>query len=220
MAKNKRMLHRIIYSVAVIIGAACVVLAGLGMWDYLRSQGDDKADMPTREILTRTEAEPSEKHPGAVKDEYTVPVSQPRAIAIPKLGIDAYVQPVGVDEKNQMVAPNNIHFTAWYTGSVAPGEAGLSIINGHAGGRYEQGVFRFITKLTKNDVFKVQMGDKSWREFSVTATGSYSTSQATKELFRDDPAIEQELHLITCDGKFDDAAQTYEKRFIVVARAL
>lgn len=201
------------------MGAAFVVLAGFGVWDYLRSQ-DDKADMPTREILTRTEAEPSEKHPGAVKDEYTVPADHPRAIAIPKLGIEAYVQPVGVDENNQMVAPDNIHFTAWYTGSVAPGEAGLSIINGHAGGRYEQGVFRSITKLIKDDVFRVQMGDKSWREFKVVTTGSYPTSEATKVLFKDDPTIERELHLITCDGKFDDAAQTYEKRFIVIARAV
>lgn len=205
---------------AVIIGAACVVLAGLGMWDYLRSQGDDKADMPTREILTHIDPEPSEKHPGAVKNEYSVPVDQPRAIAIPKIGIEAYVQPVGVDEKNQMVAPDNIHFTAWYTGSVAPGETGLSIINGHAGGRYEEGVFRSITKLTKNDIFRVQMGDKSWREFKVVTTGSYPTNEATKALFKDDSTIEQELHLITCDGKFDDTAQTYEKRFIVVAQAV
>lgn len=219
MAKNKPILRRVIYSAVISMGAAFVVLAGFGVWDYLRSQ-DDKADMPTREILTRTEAEPSEKHPGAVKDEYTVPADHPRAIAILKLGIEAYVQPVGVDENNQMVAPDNIHFTAWYTGSVAPGEVGLSIINGHAGGRYEQGVFRSITKLVKNDTFRIQMGDKSWREFKVVATGSHHTSHATKELFKDDPAIEREVHLITCDGEFDDAAQTYEKRFIVIARAV
>lgn len=219
MAKSKKLLRRITFGTLIVTGAACVVLAGFSVWDYLRSQGGE-ADMPTSQILTKSVAEPSEKDPGPVKNEYNVPSNQPRAVAIAKLGIDAYVQPAGVDANNQMVAPDNIHFTAWYTGSVSPGETGVSIINGHAGGRYENGVFRFIAKLQKSDEISVQMGDKSWREFRVVSTGAYSTAAAATALFKDDPTIERELHLITCDGKFDDKTQTYDKRFIVVAKAI
>jgi hypothetical protein len=38
-------------------------------------------------------------------------------------------------------------------------------------------------------------------------------------LFADDPAIERELRIITCDGNFDDSSQTYDQRLVVVATA-
>lgn len=171
--------------------------------------------MPGTEIVS-TAAAPSEKDPGRVRDEYTVPADQPRAISLPNSSVEAYVQKVGIDQNTTMLAPNNIFFAGWYVGSTAPGEKGVSIIDGHAGGRYENGVFRHLVDVQKGDIVRLQMGDRSWREFVVRSMGAYSVADAATALFADDPTIERELHLITCDGIFDDRTQTYDKRFIVV----
>lgn len=173
--------------------------------------------MPTTEILNVTTDKPSEKNPGAVTDEYKVPADQPRAIAINSLGIEAYVQRVGIDINKNMVAPNNIYFAGWYVGSVAPGEKGVSIINGHDGGRYADGVFKHLVNVKSDDIITVQMGDNSWREFVVRSVDTYPVEASARALFADDSHIDRELHLITCDGVFDDRTQTYDRRLIVTA---
>lgn len=200
--------------VALTVGLLCLLLAAIGFADYWRATGQDTS-MPSTEIISVTADEPSEKNPGKVSDEYKVPADQPRVIALPSPGVEAYVQRVGIDQNNVMVAPNNIFFAGWYTGSVAPGEKGVSIINGHAGGRYENGIFRHLVNIKKGDVVRVQMGDSTWREFETVSKDIYSVEVSSKALFVDDPAIEHELHLITCDGVFNDRTQTYDKRLIV-----
>lgn len=218
VTKNKPYSMRTIISIgSAAIGVCLLVVAALGIWQYLASR-TGSAKMPTDQTLTQTTSTPSEVSPGPVKAEYAVPASQPRAIQIPELNLEAYVQRVGIDATNTMVAPDNIYFTGWYVGSVVPGEKGISIINGHAGGRYEQGIFRDITNLTAGESIRVQMGNLNWREFQVVSAKSYATSEANVALFKDDQSIEKELHLITCDGKFNDHTQTYDRRFIVVAK--
>lgn len=201
---------------SVAIGICLLVATALGIWQYFTFR-TGTTNIPTNQTLTQTTDTPSEVHPGPVTTEYTVPANQPRVIQIPQLSLEAYVRRVGIDKSSTMVAPDNIYFTGWYVGSVAPGEKGISIINGHAGGRYEQGIFRDIITLTADESIRVQMGDLTWREFQVVSAKSYTTSEATAALFKDDQSVENELHLITCDGKFNDRTQTYDRRFIVVA---
>lgn len=214
---SKRIVRIVLSAVSIVAGAACLAIAGLGIWVYLQNT-EKNITMPSAEIVTETTDTPSEKSPGLVRDEYVVPANHPRAISIPKLSTDAYVQSVGVDQTNTMIAPNNIYYTGWYTGSVAPGEVGVSIINGHAGGRYENGVFKYIVQLAVGDSIRVQMGNHRWRDFTVVSATAYTVADAKQALFKDDESIEHELHLITCDGGFNDQTQTYDKRFIVVAK--
>lgn len=194
----------------------CLAADGLGLRDYLRTvrQGES---MPDTKILSTTVDSPDEKNPGGISDKYKVPADQPRVINIPHLNTSGYVQRVGIDHKNAMVAPNNIFFAGWYTGSVAPGEKGVSIIDGHVRGKYSDGIFRHLTKLRKDDTIRIQMGDTTWREFTVTEANIYPVENSAKALFKDDPDIERELRLITCDGIFDKRTQTYSKRLIVTA---
>lgn len=212
MAKAIRIYRKPLLLAVLVAGIACLAVAAFGLADYWRTTGKDEA-MPGTEIVSRT-VNPSEKNPGKVSDEYVVPADQPRVISIPSLDVEAYIQRVGIDQNNVMVAPNNIFYAGWYVGSVAPGEKGVSIIDGHAGGRYENGVFRRLVSLKNGDAVRVQMGDRTWREFVVESTGIHSVEESSMVLFADDPNIERELHLITCDGVFDDRTQTYDKRLI------
>ncbi|MGV9001356.1 MAG: class F sortase [Candidatus Saccharimonadaceae bacterium] len=172
---------------------------------------------PLTDIVTETTTV-SEK-PIEVSDSgYKVPANQPRTIEISGIGVKGYVQRVGIDRDGLMSTPNNINFAGWYAKSVAPGEDGLSIINGHVGGKYTRGLFSGLKSLKENDTIRIQMGDLSWRKFSVVSVKTYPVEQAASPLFATDPKIQRELHLITCDGVFDEASQSYNSRTIVVAK--
>lgn len=212
------MRRRLPLIIAAIVGLACLTFLGFWLVDYLRVTTEGPTS-PTNETLSRSVDQPSEK-PVTVNDDYLVPDDQPRVIEIPSINAKGYVQRVGVDADKVMVSPNNIAFTGWYVGSVAPGEKGVSIINGHAGGRYVDGIFKQLNRLTQGDEFRIQMGDASWRTFEVVSVKAFSVAEAQAPLYHDDPAIENELHLITCDGAFDDRTQTYDQRLIVVAKRI
>jgi len=202
---------------ALALGTPCLVVAGLGLWNY-KDATSHSPSMPDTKILNATITTTDEKNPGKVSDHYKMPANQPRAIDIPSLNASGYVQRVGVSTDNTMIAPGNIFFAGWYVGSPAPGEKGVSIIDGHVRGKYQDGIFRHLASLKGGDTIRVQMGDNSWREFSVVGTQSYLVEEADKALFADDQAIDRELHLITCDGAFDNGSQAYNKRLIVTAR--
>lgn len=198
---------------------ACLVAIGLIAYDYFQvTQTGVVVPQATQTI--DTDDPPSEKDPGTVMQNYTVPADQPRSIRIPKLKVDAYVQRVGITKSNAMATPNNIAFTGWYVKSVAPGSDGLSIINGHAGGRYTNGVFKFLKNLSEGDTLQVQLGDLSWHNYEVTSVKTVSVSDANTALYKRDESIKKQLNLITCDGDFNDKTQTYNERTIVVAKGI
>lgn len=206
---------KIAISILAVCGSALILLATLFFLDFIRAtqQGEK---MPSEAVIASA-TEVSERDPGPVDDDYTVGYDQPRRIDIPSINVSAYVQRVGVLNNGEMATPNNIFFTGWYVDSVAPGEAGLSIINGHAGGRYNHGVFRKLINLVRDDSIRVQMGDLSWREFTVLSVESYTVSDAGKALHKA-PTESRELRLITCDGVYDNEHRTYDRRVIVEAK--
>lgn len=210
--------HRVIKVLALVVALGIMVASSLVIYDYYRliSSGDST---PNLDEITDDTAEPSE-HDSKVTDDYKVPADQPRVLAIDSLGVNSYIQKVGVTKSNAMATPSNVSFTGWYTRSVAPGNNGLSILNGHVGGRYRNGVFHNLNKITVGDTIRVQMGDMSWREFRVKSARMYKVEESAEPLLNDDPTIDKELHLITCDGTYDSDTKTYTNRFIVVAEGV
>lgn len=200
----------------LILGIALLCIAGIGFLQYWQATtaGDS---IPSSETVEAVSEHPSEKKP-ELNQSYRVPADHPRLLIIPKLRTTSYIQPVGVDQTGVMATPNNIYFTGWYVKNVAPGEAGVSILNGHVGGRYAPGVFKDLKSLIKGDSITIEMGDQSKRSFRVVSVDSYEVSRAAEPLFKDDPEISNELHLITCDGAYNEVAKTYDQRVIVVAQ--
>ena len=209
-------LKRFIVGSVVVIGVALVIVGGLWAVDYFRLTRVGEDYPPNATVAASSVV--SEKRPDMQKDDYSVAASQPRKIGIPAINVEAYIQRVGVTPSNDMATPNNLFFAGWYNESPSPGSKGVSIINGHAGGRYTDGIFRHLNSLNVGSPFRIQMGDLSWRNFEVTSIASYSVKDAADVLYRDDRNIEKEVHLITCDGIFDDATKTYDKRVVVVAK--
>lgn len=215
--KHRRLKHFIPLVVVGIVGVGLITFALFGAIDYLK-RTQTGITTPSAFQIVKDTPDISEKKPAPVTNSYTVPANQSRAITIPSLQVRAYVQRVGIASNGAMATPNNIYFTGWYVNSVEPGDSGVSIINGHAGGRYTDGVFRNLSNVKQNDEVLVQMGDLSWRKFVVVSVNTYPVDDAATALFKDDTSIDKELHLITCDGVFNDSAQSYNERTIVVAK--
>src|SRR3981081_1577001 len=55
----------------------------------------------------------------------------PARLQIPKIGVDATVEQVGVDRAGNMDIPKSPNNVAWYSPGVAPGQNGDAVIAGH-----------------------------------------------------------------------------------------
>lgn len=151
-------------------------------------------------------------------NSYTATHDTPRTITIEKLGIHTRVRQMGVNSDGSVQAPLNIHDTGWYTGSAKPGQNGAMFIDGHKGGPTQQGVFSGLKNLVAGDSIVIERGDGQKLTYIVRAvhTEASGSVDMNKLLSTYDGAL-QGLNLMTCDGKFDVASQTYTDRVSVFA---
>lgn len=169
---------------------------------------------PVTEVVTYSTDQPSEQKPDDGFNWRGGP-NDPKKIRITSLGIDAYVQNVGVDQNNEIAVPNNIHVAGWFIDSVRPGDKGLSIIDGHLNGRQRDGIFANLETIQKGAVIFVEFGDGTAKQFKVTDKVTVDTEEAASVLFSQYPSVTHQLNLVTCGGNFDRDAHLYTKRVIV-----
>ena len=144
-------------------------------------------------------------------------VAAPRRIVIPKLGIDAVLEDVGINDRGEMDVPKQAAIPGWYSLGYKPGQQGNAVIAGHldsvAGA---PGIFAEINKLVPGD--EVIIEDVLGGEFRFRITGSetYKTDEApVRELFgRNDQPL---LRLMTCKGTWIHQENSYDQRLVVTA---
>lgn len=204
-----------VYVLFVILACIFLAITARLLFDkyHLRHAGVPSPD----QISTSDNAEPSEQ---PVPATYSVPANQPLSISFTTLKNKAFIQRVGISKNKQMAVPSNVHMAGWYTGSVKPGEPGLSIIDGHVSGRYEKGAFANLSKLKVGDVFSVIYGDKHTVTFKVNSVKTLTLADAASALYQRDATVGRQLNLITCGGRYDSSKKTYDSRVLVVASAL
>lgn len=201
--------------IALLLG---VVLVGVGVNAVRNWYKIQHAGVPASHVVATVSTDTPSEQP--VPASYSVPADKPLSIEMPSIKAKGFIQQVGVDKKNQMVAPGNVNMAGWYVKSVLPGDKGLSIIDGHVNGLYAKGVFYNLGKLKSGDEFRVTFGDKSIRKFKVVGLKTVTTEEANTELFVRDNKLERQLNLITCAGKYDKSSRTYDSRVIVTASSL
>lgn len=173
-------------------------------------------EIPT-EVITHETEEPDETPPIEACRDYAVDDHLPRQIELPSVGASGCIQRVGVAADNAIAVPTNIHLAGWYVGSAIPGQPGVSIVDGHVLGRYNDAIFARLGELQPDEKIRIQFGDKTWKEFSVVSVDSYSVKQASEEQYKALPDVDKQLTLVTCGGTFDRLSQTYDRRVIVRA---
>jgi len=139
----------------------------------------------------------------------------PFRLYIPKLGIDASVEYVGITDKGILDAPKDPARVAWFKDGPRPGEVGNAVIDGHFGWIDDvPAVFDNLRLLVKGD--RVSVYDEKGREtaFVVRELKIYGEYDDASEVFtsRDGQA---HLNLITCEGLWDESTQKYAGRLVV-----
>jgi len=139
----------------------------------------------------------------------------PETLEIPKIGVDAAIQRVGINTKGNMGVPSNFSDVAWYKYGTVPGEEGSAVIDGHVdNGLGLAGVFKNLGKLEKGDDVYVLNKEGARVHFKVTEVRSYHYKEVpTERIFSAKGGAY--LNLITCGGTWIKNEKTYDERIVV-----
>lgn len=215
IAKPKRSKKRVF----VVIGLLVLVVIASGVIVLLQKK-QTKAPAPDTagsETVTFSTDNPDESKQKANSYNWKGGSNDPKKIRIQTIGVDSYIQRMGVDQHKKIAVPNNIHLAGWFVDSQQPGQNGLSIIAGHVTGKKGDGVFKNLGQLKKDDTFEIEVGSGEVKKYKVAEVKQVKEVESTDILFSQKSEIKSQLNLITCGGKFDSSTNQYEDRVIVVA---
>lgn len=140
---------------------------------------------------------------------------------IPKIGVDAAIEYVGVTPDGSMGIPSGPSTTAWFDLGPRPGEIGTAVIDGHFGWKDNiPAVFDDLHTLQKGDILQVQDDKGATINFVVREVRTYGQNQ-TKDAFGALGPSDGKAHLnlITCEGIWSSSQKSYADRLIVFADA-
>ena len=142
----------------------------------------------------------------------------PVRLTIPRLGIDAAVEKVGLTPDGTMGVPTSPETVAWFKLGPRPGDKGSAVIDGHSGYRSGAAVFDDLPSLRKGDLLFVEDATGVQVRFVVRRTRTYDRDANASDVFgRNDG---RHLNLVTCTGDWDAAAGTHAQRLVVFTDAL
>jgi sortase (surface protein transpeptidase) len=144
--------------------------------------------------------------------------SVPERIVIPVISVDAPVMKLGLNANGTVQVPplDNHNLAGWYTGSVAPGQTGASVILGHVDSWSGGSVFYKIKNLRPGDVVDVVRADGSTAVFTVDGLQKSPKVAFPSYSVYTNPGYPG-LRLITCGGPFDASTGEYLDNIIVYA---
>jgi sortase (surface protein transpeptidase) len=145
----------------------------------------------------------------------------PARISIQRLGVNATVIPVGLDEKQGVAVPEDIGLVGWYQPGVSPHMSlGSAALVGHRDGvGGGEGVFLRIGELQTSD--RITVVNRDGREIiyevaDVELIGIDRFPLEAPRLFAEDGP--HRLTLISCGGIYDRARGGYQSNIIVTAK--
>lgn len=225
--KSKSPYFKRIFGMILSLTAVGFVLFGAyGIWDWwAATHSIDQIEIIPRDTITDSITEPdpmeivtySTAEPDEAPPEKCPAVSPnvPYKIELPSLGVAGCIQRMGIDQDNKIAVPTNIHSAGWFVDSPLPGEKGVSIIDGHSGGRYASGIFKRLDELNIGDNIIVKFGDGSQRQFVVASNESYSVEQTATEQFKRLRGVTKQLTLITCGDDYNHESGEFDTRVVV-----
>jgi sortase (surface protein transpeptidase) len=148
-----------------------------------------------------------------------LPKSTPTGLKIPAIGVTSSLLRLGLNKDQTVQVPplGKDSKAGWYTASPTPGELGPSLLLGHVdSAEYGPGVFFKLGALHRGDTVDVARSDSTVAVFRVDRVASFPKDHfPTLEVYGD--TENAQLRLITCGGKFDFSARSYESNIVVFA---
>lgn len=144
----------------------------------------------------------------------TPTIAPPVRLIVPKLGIDAEIEPVNVDENNIVGVPDSWDRAGWYLPASKPGEIGTAVIVGH----YDDqtgvpAIFYYLNELEKEDKITVLTEDQKGMDFIIEEKTTFPYWSSIDDLIKNDK--KRSLILITCSGWWNQALQSYSERLVI-----
>lgn len=144
----------------------------------------------------------------------------PVRLAVPALGVDTIVDPVGVEPDGQMTIPAEVDRVGWYRFGPAPGDDGSAVLAGHVDDR-EQGLGAMAPLRAAEVGQEVAVTDAAG---TTTRWRVVSRELIQKQVLPLDRLFAREgpprLTLITCGGPFLPEYASYRDNVVVVAEPL
>ncbi|KMZ41144.1 MULTISPECIES: class F sortase [Bacillales] len=138
----------------------------------------------------------------------------PTLLHIPKLNLQARVEPVGVLPNGQMDVPKAFDRVGILSPWTKPGMKGNAVIAGHFDHYTGPAVFYHLKKLKPGDKIIVREAKGKTLTFQVRRVESFQTAEAPiDQIFGN--AEHSHLNLITCSGKFNKKTQEHARRLVV-----
>jgi LPXTG-site transpeptidase (sortase) family protein len=151
----------------------------------------------------------------AAAQAIVAPVAAPQRLLVPGIGVNASVEPLGLDTQGRMATPSRAENVGWYSPGAAPGDVGNAVIDGHLDWTTGPAVFWKLGRLRHGDEITITRADGSQAKFAVQSTSVMPYDASTDLLFtRSGPPS---LTLITCSGSWDRQRGTYLQRLVVRA---
>lgn len=142
----------------------------------------------------------------------------PVRLKIPRINVDAVIEPVGLTSTGVMEVPSNPDNVGWYDLGSKPGEKGSAVLAGHLDW-YDgkTAVFQHLDKLRKGDVLSVETNKGKTLPFIVREIRTFQPDEYAPDLFQKSDG--RYLNLVTCSGTWDAARKNYSERLVVFADA-
>lgn len=165
---------------------------------------------PQQQVAT----ESSTKNPSS-EAEVTQPIGAPVELYIPKIGVQAPIESVGLDSEGRMDVPKVAANAGWFNQGYKPGEKGNAVIAGHLDSETgAPAIFWNLSQLNSGDeiVVKDEFGNNL--RYVVTGKQTFVFNKVPlDEIFGG--SDKSKLNLITCDGTFDYTSRNYSQRMVV-----
>lgn len=199
-----------------------IVLVAVGLLAAAVWRKDEPAQTTSQEaVVTNSTSDPDESLANAKNYNWQGAPDEPKKLFIDKIGLESFIQKMGVDQNKQVAVPTNVHLAGWFANSVKPGQKGLAIIDGHVHGKKDVGVFLKIGELKKGDHFVIERGDGSKLEYEVIDNVSVAEAKSAGVVFSADPrVVTGQVNLVTCGGQYDRAKGEYPNRVIVSGKLI
>lgn len=157
--------------------------------------------------------------PAAVSRGPVLARSKPAHLDIPAIGVSTTVQQLGLASDGSVQVPplGRDSHAGWYKNSPTPGQIGPSILLGHIdSAKYGPGVFFKLGDLRQRDLVSVTRADHTIAVFEIERVVEYPKAHfPTFEVYGN--LDHAGLRLITCGGRFDPNARSYEDNIVVYA---
>ncbi len=217
-----------VLGVAALLGAGALALTSRPPVDVGRALAAPTATPAPRDVLPPPVDLPpapevvAERAVGTrsarLVDLAASPAVPPDRLALPSLGVDASIVPVGVEPDGQMEVPDDVGEVGWYRHGPAPQDgSGSIVLAGHVDSRTEgRGAFFDLQRLGPGDEVRVADADGTSTTWVVTGRSTIAKPEVPlEELFRRDGP--PRLALVTCGGDFDADRRSYRSNVVVIA---